>query len=132
MKRALIIFAIPIAAVMGMYGLACFEMWLHRDFHPPSEFDASALALREDYDYWLSHGRPADFQPSQVAGTPEEFFIYTNLIHTTNAVFRCRFGSRRPGWPPGILAITDGGMVIFACGTNGKVTISPEEYGVEP
>jgi hypothetical protein len=102
------------------------------DHHPSSEFNTSAFALREDYGYWRSHGRPADFQPSQVAGNANEFFVYTNVFKTTNAVFHCRFGSRRPGWPPGVLAITDEGEVIFVCSTNGKVTISPDEYGVDP
>lgn len=108
----------------------CF--WGCGSHHPGSEFVTSAFALRTDYDYWLNHGRPADFQPSQVAGTTNEFFVYTNIITATNAVFHCRFGARRPGWPPGVLAITDEGQLIFICSTNGKVIVSPDKYGVDP
>lgn len=102
------------------------------DHHPSSEFKSSALVLRTDRDYWLSHGRPADFQPSQIAGTPENVFIYTNVINITNTIFRCRFGSRTPGWPPGLLAITDEGQVIFINEKASKVTIAPDENGVDP
>jgi hypothetical protein len=104
------------------------------DHHPASEFTTSAFALHEDYDYWLSHGRPTDFQPYPVTGTTtNDVFVYTNIIKTKSAVFHCRIGARRPTWwPAGILAITDEGLVIFIGDKDGKVTISPETNGVDP
>src|SRR5215469_13914162 len=108
MKRVLISLTVAgVIAIISIVGLLCLDMWMHKDHHPSSEFKTSALALRLDRDYWLSHGRQLSFSPSQVAGTPKEFFVFTNLIYTTNAVFHCRFGVSRPGWPPGVLAITD-------------------------
>ena len=66
-------------------------------------------------------------------GPADNFFIDTNVITTTNGVLHCRFGARDGAWPPGlgVLAITDEGLTVFIARTNGKVTISPEEYGVD-
>jgi hypothetical protein len=99
--------------------------------HPSSEFRGAAVALQTARDYWLNHGSPTDFQPGEVVGPSNQFFVYTNTVRTTNAVLHCRFGSRGYGWPPGILAITDEGLVIWIA-KDGKVTISPEKNGVDP
>lgn len=99
--------------------------------HPGSDFITSTMALKQAQDYWLNHGRPADFQPGQYLGLTNEFFVYTNTIKTSNAVFHCRFGASTPILPPGVLAITDDRQMIFIC-TNGKVTTSPDKYGVDP
>lgn len=101
-------------------------------YHPSSEFRGDGIGLRDAWSYWVDHGRPANFQLNEVLGPPETFFTYTNIVRGTNGVFHCRFGASRPGWPPGVLAVTDDGQLIFACSTNGKVTISPDENGVSP
>ena len=100
--------------------------------HAPSyEFKSNTIALREDYDYWLSHGRPTGLQPGEVAGTPEKYFVFTNIVTTTTGVLHCRFACREPGWPSGVLAITDNRLVIFIRQRDGKVIFSPDENGVE-
>ena len=88
--------------------------------------------MKQAYDYWVGRGRPSNFQLKEFLGPPETFFDYTNTVTSTNGVFHCLFGAHRPDWPPGILAITDERQVIFICSTNAKVTISPDEYGVQP
>jgi hypothetical protein len=100
-------------------------------YAPNSNFITAAVTLREDYDYWLSHGRPAGFQPSEVGGLPEEYFVYTNIVTTARGALHCQFGCRVPGWPPGVLAITGERQVIFIRQRDGKVIFSPEENGVE-
>jgi hypothetical protein len=132
MQRILIIIAIVIVACIAGTPVAKYLILLSRDHHPSSEFSALALALRTAHDYWLTNGCPADFQPGQFLGLADAFFIYTNTIKTANAVFHCRFGSRRPGWPSEVLAITDEGTMIFISDKDGKVTISPDENGVDP
>jgi hypothetical protein len=134
-KRILFVLVVVIeVGIIGMIGIFCATLiaWSFSDHHPSSEFGSDARSLRYARDYWISHGRSADFRLEEVLGPPEDFFIYTNTLRTTNGVFHIRFGSRRPGWPPGTLAITDEGQMIFVCSTNGKVTISPDEYGVDP
>jgi hypothetical protein len=91
----------------------------------------AAITLREDYDYWLSHGRPAGFQPSEVGGLPEKYFVYTNIVTTRRGVLHCLFACREPVWPPGVLAITDDRLVVFIRERDGKVIFSPEDNGVE-
>jgi hypothetical protein len=100
-------------------------------YDPGYDFKVRAMCLKDARDYWLSHGRPTNFQLGEVVGPPEAFFIYTNILTTTNGVFHCRFGSRDPGWPPGTLAITDEGLVIYIRERDGKVFFSPEDNGVE-
>ena len=132
-----ILFVIVIVFELGVIGsvfsfcAALIAMSLSKH-HPASEFETDAFSLRYARNYWISNGQPADFRLEEVVGPPEDFFIFTNTIETTNGVLHCRFGSRRPGWPPGVLAITDEGQMIFVCSTNGKVTISPDKYGVDP
>ena len=98
---------------------------------PGSDFTTSAFALKYAQDYWLSHGRPPGFQLSEVIGPPDDFFVFTNTVKTTNGVLHCRFGSRSPGWPPGVLAITDEKLLVFIRERDGKVIFSPEINGVE-
>ena len=110
---------------LALYTCSCSK----RD--PGYDFKSSAIALREAQGYWLSHDRPPGFQPSSVAGTPDEFFVYTNIVKNTNGVLHCRFGARRPGWPLGVLAITDEGPLIFIRERDSAVIVAPEENGVE-
>ena len=98
---------------------------------PGSDFATSAFALRYAQDYWVSHSRPSGFQLGEVIGPPADFFVFTNMVKTTNGVLHCRFGAREPGWPPGVLAITDEKLLIFIRERDGKVIVSPEENGVE-
>jgi hypothetical protein len=124
MKNKLYFVWLMIACVV--LGAGCFRY--HLRYY---DFDWQWLGLSVGYDDWLKEGRPADFQISKHVGRPSDgYFDYTNVITATNGVFRCRFGARRD-WYPGILAITEDGQIIFVC-TNGKVTISPQEYGVYP
>jgi hypothetical protein len=59
-------------------------------------------------------------------------FVFTNVVTSTNVIFHCRFAARRPSWPAGVLAITDEGILVWVRDKDGKVTVSPEKYGVEP
>jgi hypothetical protein len=134
MKRLIIIAMVTMVGIIGTIVISSLCVILiewSKGFHPPSEFETTAFTLRYARDYWISHGRPANFRLEEVIPS-EDFFAYTNILRTTNSVFHCRFGSRNPGWPPGVVAITDEGQVIFVCSTNGKVTISPDKYGVYP
>ncbi|MGA3269188.1 MAG: hypothetical protein ABSE16_20525 [Verrucomicrobiota bacterium] len=114
---------IVICLAMGVCGCA------KRD--PGYNFKPVAFGLKDVQDYWISHGRPLEFRPSEVSGNPGEIFVFTNIVKTTNGVLHCRFGARRLGWPPGVLAITDEGFVIFIRERDGRVIFSPEDNGVE-
>src|SRR5579862_748332 len=80
-------------------------------------FKSDGVSLRYARDYWISHGRPANFNLEEVFGVTSDFLIYTNIVRSTNGVFHCRFAERRPLYPPGILVITDDGQLIFICNT---------------
>jgi hypothetical protein len=67
----------------------------------------------------------------EVLGPADTFFVFANMVKTTNGVLHCRFGARRPAWPPGVLAITDEGLVIFIRERDGEVIFSPQDNGVE-
>ena len=87
-----------------------------------------ASLLRMTWRDWVKDGRPTNYNIGILpVGT---YFTYTNIVRGTNGIFRCRFATRSPGYPPGVMAITDQGQVIFVC-TNGNVIISPEKYGVD-
>ncbi|HTV40836.1 MAG TPA: hypothetical protein VMF08_09685 [Candidatus Sulfotelmatobacter sp.] len=112
--------------------IACLALCLIgcAKYAPGHNFTTAAITLKEDYDYWLSHGRPVGFQPSEIGGLPEEYFVFTNAVKTTRGVLHCRFGCRLIGWPAGVLAITDDRVVIFIRQRDGKVIFSPEVNGV--
>jgi hypothetical protein len=132
MKHVLIIIATGIIGIIPVFCLIFFACGCSGP-SPGMEFYYDANFLRQAHDDWTSHGRPANFELGESIGPSYTFFIYTNVVRVTNGVFHCRFGARRPSYsPPGVLAITDDGQVIFICSTNGKVTISPDEYGVNP
>lgn len=84
--------------------------------------------LRYALSCWNSRGRPTNFKLDEVLGPPSDFFIYTNVVRSTNGDFHCRFAARSFAYPPGILVITDDGQLIFICSTNGKVTVSPDKH----
>ena len=110
---------------LALYTCSCSK----RD--PGYDFKSSAISLREAQDYWLSHGRPLDFKLSEVVGPTNDFFVFTNVVKTTNGVLHCHFGARQVGWPPGVLAITDEGPLIFVRERDSAVIVAPEENGVE-
>lgn len=113
--------------------IACLAICLAgcAKYAPSSNFSTSAYSLRQARDYWISHGRPSGFQPSEAVGPAYKFFIYSNIVGTTSGTLHCCFGTREIGWPSGVLAITDNGKVIFIRQRDGKVILSPEENGVE-
>lgn len=120
-----------------------------------------ASNLQELNEYWISKGKPANFNLEKYGSyaPPHNYFVYTNTItvtgavyhaivsHTnyvlgiwtshktisvTGAVYHCSFGVRAPGFPPGILAITDEGLVVWIRERDGKAILSPEIDGIEP
>ena|ERR1700677_2040861 len=99
-------------------------------YAPGGNFFIDTDTLQYDYDYWVSHGRPAAFQPGEVGGTPEKYFVFTNMVTTTRGVLHCRFACREPGWPAGELAITDDRLVIFIRQRDGMVIFLPADHGV--
>jgi hypothetical protein len=104
---------------------------VRRNVAPGYEFKAGAIGLREARDYWTSHGRPSGFQPSEAVGPAYKYFTFTNVVRSARGILYCRFGTRETDWPPGVLAITDDGLVIFLRQRDGKVFFSPEVDGVE-
>jgi len=128
--RRMLTFNLMSSKMMLTISLAlCMCSCAKRD--PGSDFAESAFALRYAQDYWVSHGRPRGFQLSEIIGPPGTFFVFTNMVNTTNGALHCRFGARWPGWPPGVLAITDEKLLIFIRERDGKVIFSPEINGVE-
>lgn len=128
MKRVLIVVAVFIVASITMISLVFLLFWANGDRELAREFKSDGNILRYARDYWVNNGRPANFQLEEILGPPSDFFVFTNIVITTNGVFHCRFGVHRRFWPPGVLAITDEGQLIFVCSTNGEVTISPDDY----
>jgi len=81
---------------------------------------------------WIDRGRPESFKPNKViGGTFGNVFFYTNKVQVGGMIYQCRFGVSDNVWPPGILAITDEGIVLWIRQRDGKVTVSPEKNWIE-
>jgi hypothetical protein len=100
--------------------------------YPGVYFRTEAMNLKWAEEYWVSQGRPADFDPGKLLGPTNVFFVFTNEVTITNTLFHCRFGVRESEWPAGVLAVTDGGIIVWIRDRDGKVIVSPEINGVEP
>ena len=80
---------------------------------------------------WVRLGQPLVTNISDWIGPTNDYFVYTNTITITNHVFHGCFSSRRPDWP-GVMAVTEDGIIVWIRDKDGKVTIDPQKHGVEP
>jgi len=92
--------------------------------------------LRYLYQQWSKEGRPASFQLtnyitsiSDTNSTPDRFIVFTNTVSTEGSVYHCRFAVRSsPGgrfWKPGVLAISDEGVLLWIA-DDGKIVVAPD------
>lgn len=100
--------------------------------YPPKYLHTADVTLRYLEEYWTTNGRPSNFDVSQVVGPAGMYFVFTNTITISNAVYHCCFAARLPEWPAGVLAITENGVTVWIRDRDGKITISPGEYGIQP
>jgi hypothetical protein len=98
---------------------------------PGSYLFTTAEALRYVYQRWVSEGKPPDFDMARFVQPRGEFFPYTNTVTFNGAPHSCRFGSRRPGFPKGVLAITEDGVVVWIRDSDGEVTLKPDDIGID-
>ena len=90
------------------------------------------MDLKETQERWVKLGRPVVTNVVDWIGPADDFFVYTNEITITNHVFRCCFSSRRPDWPPGVMAVTEEGIIVWIRERDGNITVDPQKHGVEP
>jgi hypothetical protein len=113
-----------VALVMAAFVVGCkdkYEFWYFRGGTENLQF------IQEE---WVKEGRPVGFRATNFMGPNNIYFDFTNTLTITNKVFHCRFAERHPALP-GLLAITDDGVILWIRDRDGKVTISPEINGAE-
>ena len=78
---------------------------------------------------WTKQGLPKVFDIHDNIGFPNDrtYFDYTNIIKVKSTIYHCRFGARADDLPPGILAISDQGIILWISDTYSNVVISPEK-----
>lgn len=80
----------------------------------------------------FASGRSANFDATKpVWGGGYDYIVFTNRLMVAGHPYHCRFGVR-PGigiMPPGVLAITDEGVVVFIADQDGRVIVSPGKHG---
>ena len=99
------------------------------------DFASRAAILTVYQEWWAEKGRPAAIKLEDYGGPGgpnESLFVYTNTIVSSGHRYQCLFGARATYWPRGVLAISDQGQTLWIRERDGKVTLSPEKYGVEP
>jgi hypothetical protein len=79
----------------------------------------------------MKQNRSSAYDISRFARPPGAYFDLTNTISAGGRAYKCLFGTRREDWPPGILAITEEGVILWIHDEGGKVTTSPEENGID-
>ncbi len=97
-------------------------------------FRGEADLLWQIHAEWDKRGRPDDFDiPAEYRlGAGMGFFVFTNQVTVSNKVYHCRFGARQNYWPPGTLAVTDEGVVLWIRSRGGSIIVSPEREDVDP
>jgi hypothetical protein len=96
-------------------------------------FSMAASALRDVRAAWLERGRTNDFVSSGIVGGMfSNVVFYTNSIKVDGRKYQCRFGVREDYWPPGVLAITDEGEIVWIRDRDGKATLAPHRRMIEP
>jgi hypothetical protein len=109
----------------------CFAGCLYTKTYSGVYLFSAAVDLRYAQGQWQTNGQPSKFDLYKIIGPTNLFFIYTNTVTTSNSVYHCLFGARRLNWPPGVLAVTDIGIILWIRDRDGNVTIEPESHGVE-
>ncbi len=95
-------------------------------------FGMAAGVLRDVYSAWVEGGRSKDFSPAGlVGGTFSNVFLYINPVTVQGTNYQCRFGLEMPYGPPGVLAITDDGTVVWIRARDKQVTVSPQTKTIE-
>jgi hypothetical protein len=91
------------------------------------------VGLQTVNEYWIKHGKPKDFEPSNVMNSSwEHYYILTNVVNVAGKPYHCRFAVRsKLVHIPGAMAITDEGVILWIRDKDGKVVVSPQKNGIE-
>jgi hypothetical protein len=98
---------------------------------PASYLIGPATVLESFREEWIKQNKSPAFDVSRFAKPPGTYCNFTNTISAAGRDYKCLFGARREYWPPGILAITVDGIILWVRDQDGKVTLSPEVNGVD-
>lgn len=92
-----------------------------------------AVGLDTVRGVWMKQGRPDNFNPTNVVlSSVEHFFVFTNDISVSDQIYHCRFAVRSALLcTPGLMAITDDGVLLWIYDKDGKVIVSPQKNGIE-
>jgi hypothetical protein len=102
-----------------------------RRHYPSSYIIGPATFLESFREEWIKQNRSPAFNVSDIGRPPGTFFNLTNTVSAGGRQYKCLFGARRDDWPPGVLAITEDGVILWVREQDGKVTLSPEVNGVD-
>jgi hypothetical protein len=92
------------------------------------------------YQRWIDAGRPLHYDPRLAIENSSvgSYCEFTNTVAFGGKTYRCRFAFRpdKPVlvtyMPPGTLAITDEGVLLWIRERDGRVFVSPDLTGIEP
>ena len=90
---------------------------------------ALAPTLRHLYQSWASDGRPESVDTAKyITSSSDIYTAFTNVVTVASNVYHCRFGVRSPNRfsTPGVLAITDEGVILWVGEKAGDVIVAPE------
>ena len=88
--------------------------------------------LKSVYGEWVKQGRPAQFEPTNYlynasTGNTNQCLVFTNTVKAEGVVYHCRFAIRDETRfiAPGVLAIADGGVLLWV-GDGGNNIAAPD------
>ena len=100
--------------------------------HFPGSYLRTQVSVLESYrEEWIKQNRSSTFDVSHFAGPQGACFAFTNTVSFRGRPYKCLFGARRADWPPGVLAITEDGFILWIHDQGGEVTFAPEMNGVD-
>jgi hypothetical protein len=102
-----------------------------RRHFPSSYIIVPATVLESHREEWIKQNRSPAYDVSRFAKPLGTYFNFTNTVSAGGRDYKCLFGARREDWPPGILAITEDGIILWVGDQDGKVALSPEVNGVD-
>jgi hypothetical protein len=100
--------------------------------HYPSSYLVGCATILESLrEEWTNQNKPPGFDVSQFSKPRGTYFNFTNAVSAGGRSYKCMFGARQKDWPPGVLAITDDGVILWIRDRDGQVTLAPEVNGIE-
>lgn len=114
--------------VLGV--VAWTQLWVGCSPNEATHSRVLAGRLRSLYQDWARDGRPENVDTDNyITASKDDYLVFTNVVAVGTNLFHCRFAVRSPGRfaRPGVLAISDEGVILWVGDKGGDVIVAPDK-----